>query len=1021
MIRWSVNHPVTVTVIFILVVVLGAISLSKLGIEFLPNITLPTMMVITPYPGAGPEDVEREVTKVLEDEFSTITGLDKIEAESRENVSIITLTFKWGTDLDAVAPDVRDKIDLAMSHMPDEVEHPVLLKLSASLMPILYMGVGAKESYPYLHKIVEDEIADPLRTVPGVGAVIVLGGLEPQVNVWLDRTRMDAYNLNVFQVEQAIRASNLSLPAGEMKIGTREYMLRIPGEVEDIDDIGDIVVGSYRGKPIHLRDIANIEYGYKEVTANARLDRKPAVSIIVQKTPTARTTEVVSNIKHKLAEIKQKLPPDVTPKVVIDFAQPTRRAINNLATTLIWGAIFVSLTVLLFLRNLRGATIVGITMPLSLIIAFVLLYFGGYTLNIISLSSLAIALGMVVDNAIVVFENIFRHRNEERRDAKDSAIRGAAEVARAITASTLTTIAIFVPMLFVRGLVAIFFKQLAFCVSIALIGSLFTALTLTPMMSSRLLRPQSDERGTMGRFYVRTERGFRRLQTLYRRVLGWTISHNKVTLSIVGAIFLISLIFTRFMGSELLPETDRGIVQVTVRLPVGTKVEQTDQIIKTVEDMIVNTVAERIAMLTEDGTSGTLIEAVLMEAGSNIGRINLMLVDKNKRNRTSREIAEQLRKAILQIPGVKSVDVNTGGMEAQFLGGHPIEIEVYGKDFDKLIEVANTIRSEVKQLEGIVSTDLSTRPGVPELWININKKKAASVGLSVAQIGGVIRTLFYGKKVGVFRKHGEEYDIWVKLKEADRRYLDDIEAIKVMTPQGKLVPLATMADIEYRTGPVKIDHKNKERVVKVYIDVHGRTTGEVVRDIRHMLAGMELPPDVRVKIGGTAEEQARSFRDLRTMLVMGIFFVLLVMAAAFESFIDPFIVLFSIPFAATGFVLALFFTGLPLCLTSYMGLIMLSGIVVNNAIVLIDYTNQLRRRGMNLNDAVLLGGMRRLRPVLMTAITTMLGLTPLAVSRGVGSEIWKPFAVGVIGGLFVSTAITLIIVPVLYTIFKQRA
>jgi len=1020
MIRWSVNHPVTVTVIFILLVVLGAISLSKLGIEFLPNITLPTMMVITPYPGAGPEDVEREVTKVLEDELSTITGLDKIEAESRENLSVITLTFKWGTDLDAVAPDVRDKIDLAMSHMPDEVEHPVLLKLSASLLPILYIGVSAKESYPYLHKIVEDEIADPLRTVPGVGAVIVWGGLEPQVNVWLDRTRMDAYNLSIFQVEQAIRASNLSLPAGGMKIGTREYMLRIPGEVENIDDIGDIVVGSYRGNPIHLRDIANIEYGYKEVTANARLDRKPAVSIIVQKTPTARTTEVVSNIKRKLAEIKQKLPPDVTPKVVIDFAKSTRRAINNLVTTLIWGTILVSLTVLLFLRNLRGATIVGMTMPLSLIIAFVLLYFGGYTLNIISLSSLAVALGMVVDNAIVVFENIFRHRNEERRDAKDSAIRGATEVARAIIASTLTTIAIFVPMLFVRGLVVTLFKQLAFCVSIALIGSLFTALTLTPMMSSRLLRPQSEERGIMGRFYVRTERGFRRLQTLYRRVLGWAISHKKVTLSIVGVIFLMSLIFTRFMGSELLPETDRSIVQVTVRLPVGTKVEQTDQIMKTIEDMIVNTVPERVAMLTEDGATGAIAEVVLMEAGSNIGMVNLMLVDKNRRNRTSREIAEQLRKTILQIPGVKSVDVNTGDIET-FLGGHPIEIEIYGKDLDKLIEVANTIRGEVRQIEGVVSTDLSTRPGVPEIWINVNKKKAASVGLSVAQIGGVIRTLFYGKKVGVFRKHGEEYDIWVKLKEADRRYLDDIEAIKVMTPQGKLVPLATIADIEYRTGPVKIDHKNKERVVKVYIDVHGRTTGEVVRNIRRMLAGMELPPDIRIKIGGAAEEQARSFRDLRTMLVMGIFFVLLVMAAAFESFIDPFIVLFSIPFAATGFILALFFTGLPLCLTSYMGLIMLSGIVVNNAIVLIDYTNQLRREGMKLNDAVLLGGMRRLRPVLMTAVTTMLGLTPLAVSRGVGSEIWKPFAVGVIGGLFVSTVITLIIVPVLYTIFKRRA
>ncbi|MDZ7338126.1 MAG: efflux RND transporter permease subunit, partial [candidate division KSB1 bacterium] len=963
----GVRRPVTTIAVFVVILILGLVSLSQLGIDLMPDITLPAISITTTYPGAGPEDVETRVTRVIEDAVSTVPNVDKVTSTSQENISATVVYFKWGTNIDAAAMDVRDKLGFYAPFLPEDATDPLIFKFDASLMPILFLGISAEESFPDLLKLVDDRVCDPIRRVPGVGSATAFGGLERQINVKVDAAALQARGLSIDMVTRMLQASNVNLPAGSLKMGTKEYIVRLPGEFRSVQEIGDVAIGNVRGVPIYLRDVATIEDGYAEPTRISRMDGKRSVMVIVQKQSGANTVEVTNNVWKKIEEIRPTLPKDVVVRSVYDGSTFIKQSIAGLAMTVVWASVLVVLVVLLFLRNVRASVIIAFIIPFSLVAAFILLRAANYTINIMSLSSLAIAIGMVVDNAIVIFENIYRHRTELEEAPEEGAVFGAREVAMAVTASTLTTIVIFVPLLFVQGIAGILFRQLGYVLMFVLAASLFTSLYLTPMLSAKLLRIRNgngEEKGSFSaRFYARSERAFRVVEESYRRLLGWALRHKLVVILTGLAVFAISLGMLRFVNTEFFPQTDESQLRGFIELPVGTNLETTDGVMRQVEEIIAREVPERDVIIARCGTSRFGMGASMgQQEGSNIIYVQGTLVPRARRSASDREIGQRLSKALQKIPGVKTVDFTpTDPFLAMFGGGKPIEVEVYGYDLEKTERVARQIQDIMAGIKGTTDVVVSREEGKPEYWVVVDRAKAAALGLSVAQIGMALRTSFYGSDVVKYREAGDEYSIFVQLREADRKSPDDIENVSIMGPTGTLIPLKSLARIEKRVAPVKIDRKNQQRLITVGCGVVGRSSGAVGRDLRKALATLPLPADIEVKITGAVEQQASSFKQLLFAMALGILLVYLVMAAQFESLIDPLVIMFSVPFAVVGVIWALLITGTTLSVNAFIGMIMLVGIVVNNAIVLVDYTNLLRARGLSVGEAVQTAGKRRLR------------------------------------------------------------
>lgn len=1022
----GVRRPVTAIAVFIVILILGLVSLSQLGIDLMPDITLPAVSVTTTYPGAGPEDVETRVTKVIEDAVSTVPNVEKVTSTSQENVSATVVYFKWGTNIDAAAMDVRDKLGFYAPFLPEEATDPLIFKFDASLMPILFLGISAEESFPDLLQLVDDKLCNPIRRVPGVGSATAFGGLERQINVKVDRAALQARGLSIDMVTRVLQASNLNLPAGSLKVGTKEYIVRLPGEFRTVQEIGDVALGNVRGVPIFLRDVATIEDGYAEPTRISRMDGKRSVIVIVQKQSAANTVEVIDRVWMKIEEIRPTLPKDVVVRSVYDGSKFIKQSIAGLATTVIWASILVVLVVLLFLRNVRASFIIAFIIPFSLVAAFILLRAANYTINIMSLSSLAIAIGMVVDNAIVIFENIYRHRTELEEGPEEGAVFGAREVAMAVTASTLTTVVIFVPLLFVQGIAGILFRQLGYVLMFVLAASLFTSLYLTPMLSAKLLRMRNgngtNNQGRFGKFYARSEQLFRRVEQGYRRLLGWALRHKLVVVLTGLGVFVLSLGMMRFVNTEFFPQTDQSQLRGVIELPAGTNLETTDAIMRQVEEVIAKEVPEREVIIARCGTSRFGIGASMgQREGSNIIFVQGTLVPRARRSASDREIGLRLSRALQKIPGIKTVDFTPSDpFLSMFGGGKPIEVDVYGYNLEQIDKVARKIQQLMAEIKGTTDVVISREEDKPEYWAVVDRAKAAALGLSVAQVGMALRTSFYGSDVVKYREAGDEYSVFVQLREEDRGAVEDVGEVTIMGPTGTLIPLKSLAHIEKRVAPVKIDRKNQRRLITVSCGIVGRSGGTVGRDLRRALAKLPLPPGIEVKVTGAVEQQATSFGQLLFAMALGILLVYLVMAAQFESLIDPFVIMFSVPFAVVGVIWALLITGTTLSVNAFIGMIMLVGIVVNNAIVLVDYTNLLRARGMSVGEAVQTAGQRRLRPVLMTALTTIFGLLPLALSRSEGSETWVPLGVAVIGGLMVSTVITLVFVPTLYSIVEAR-
>jgi len=1025
----SVSKPITTAMVFTGIIILGIFSFTRLAIDILPTLEPPAISVITAYPGASSEDVELKVTKPIEDQISTVSNVTKVTSSSKDNLSIITATFSWGTNLDEAANNIRDVLDRVKRNLPTDAEQPMLFRFSGSSIPVMMLGVSAKEDYPALKKIITDQISDPLSRLPGVGAAFMMGGPERKFLVEVDPYKLQGYGMTIPQLANAIAAENVTVPAGEIDLGRTELSVRVPGEFTTVQDLQNMVVGVSGGAYIHLSDVAHVVDSLSKPQSLVSIDDKIGALVFVQKQSGANTVEVANEILNALPEIKKSLPGDVTLNVVFDTSEFIRETINELAIEVLLGAIFVTLVVLAFLRQLRGSLIVIATIPISLVTAFAYLYFSGGTINMISLSSLAIAVGLVVDDAIVILDNISRHIENGEKPGTASVV-ASNEVGLAVMASTLTIVAVFLPLAFLTGIAGFFFKQLGGLVTVMVLVSLVAALSFTPMLASKFLTPQSErsiKRTWLKKLYEASERIFINLETIYGKSLHWALTHKLATIGISALIFLSSLVLFNFVGTEFIPSFDTGSVQITIEMPVGTTVDSTVAVAMQAEKILKEEIPPqyREFIFYRAGQSSSGMSSVTgQKEGANIAIVSARLVPYNQRiGKTSAYFAKKIRPRLARIPGIVSYEVGSGyDIGSVLLGGSkPLQINVSGDDQQKSLTVAKQILNIVSNTPGATDASISWGGETPELRIVPDKDKMSSLGLNSAIVGATVRASIYGLKASIFREVGDEYDIFIEPPYNEKNSVDYIINLPVKSMTGQIIPLSNFAKIEFGLAPIEIQHENKQRVIYVSSNVEGRALGDVVKDVKaKIVSGVSIPPGIQIQYGGQVREQQRSFQDLLVDLVLSIILVYMVMASQFESLLDPFVIMFSVPFAFTGVAWALWITNTPLGLTAFIGLILLVGIVVKNAIVLIDYINILRARNYSLNDAIVQGGKNRLRPVLMTAFAMILGNVPMALSTAVSAAFWKPLGITVVGGLLVSSLVTLILVPVIYSLFETR-
>jgi HAE1 family hydrophobic/amphiphilic exporter-1 len=1010
------------------VVLLGVISLLRLPLDMFPEMTIPSLSVVTSYPGASAEDVETKVTKALEDRLTTVPDLKHITSTSKQDLSIITLSFEWGTDLDTRANDVRDAIGFAEVVLPDDAEKPLVLKFDISNFPIMSYGVTAEESYYDLKETVENEIADPLKRIPGVGAVIVRGGPRRQVNINLDQQLLEAYRVTPQDVVQAIYNENQTNPAGNLKVGIKDYSLRVPGEFKQVEPMKKIVVSNREGRIVRLEDVVtSVEYGFAEEKQPVRSNGQRGVYFMVMRQSGANSVQVARAVKKELKTLVRRLPRDAKLFNFWDSSADIVRMINDLTNTLILGGALTVLVILIFLREARATFIIALSIPFCLIGGLILTYLFGYTINMISLFGLIVAVGMVVDNSIVILENITRHR-EEGESRREGAVYGAGEVGLAVSASTLTTVVIFFPLVFVKGIIKILFTQFAVVMCVVIMASLFFALTLTPMLSSTILPVKwgtRRSRGPLARFYEWSERFFQRMIGSYGNLLSWSVNHRKTVILFSIGIFGASLFLLPLIGTEFIAEQDQGFLQGTLHLPVGTRVEETDRVMRDIERIVHEEVPQNELLVSYVicGQSEEGFGSIFGEEGPHIGEFGVRLVPKTERREGFKQIADRLRKRIARIPEIEKFRIETQDPMAGLLLGQerPITVNVFGKDMEKTDSVAFEVEKIMKSVQGTKDVQVSRVKGNPELWIEIDREKASSMGLSVYWIADTIRASFHGREASKYRVGGEEYDIFVRLDQKDRMTPANIEEMDIRLPGGQSTKLANLAKVVLEKGPVNIQRKDRERIVNVGAGKGDRSLGEIVAETERKIARLPKTPGVSLQMAGEAEEQKESFFWLKMAILIGTILVYMVMAAQFESFLHPFVVMFCVPFALTGVIWALFLGGFNIGIVVFIGILLLIGIVVNNAIVLVDFTNILRARGLGIKEAAIEAGKARLRPVLMTAITTIFGLLPMAFAKGQGSEVWNPLGATVMSGLLVSTLVTLVLVPTIYTIFEAKS
>jgi len=1017
----SVNNPITTMMIFTGIIIFGLYSLTRLPIDFYPKMDLPMISVVTTYNGANASDIETNITKPLEDALNSIEGLKTLTSTSQDNLSVITMEFEWGTNLDESMNDVRTAIDGVYPNLPDGCQRPAVIKFSTSMMPILMYSVTAQESYPGLSKIINDKIINPLNRIDGVGSVTMNGAPQRTIYVDVDKNKLAAYHLSIEQVGNAIGVRNVNTPSGDVKMGTMDYQLRIEGQFKESDEIRNVVVANQDGTQILVKDLATVRDTLKDATMITKENGKNGIQLMVLKQSGANTVSVANDVKAMMQQIVKTLPSDVEVKEVFNSASFIQGSVTNLSDALLFALIFVAGVVFFFLGRWRATFIILLTIPVSLITALIYLSLTGNSLNIISLSSLSIAIGMVVDDAIVVLENITKHI-ERGTSPRDAAIYATNEVWLAVIVTTMVVVAVFLPLTFITGITGVMFNQLGWIVSITVVTSTLAAITITPMLSSRLLKLKEHSAESASRFSWDRSVGkwLTQLDHRYERTLHWALGHKKWVLGGAVVILGISIFLAQFIGTEFLPNSDQSRLQITAQLAPGTRVEITSQTARKIEKILAEKAPEVELVTTAVGANdqGGIAAIFNSSAGSNIINMTVRLKPIQDRKRSDVQIADAIRPYIAQLPEVINYHIATGGIS--FGTSSTFDIEIYGYDFNETNRLAKQIKNAVQGLEGVRDVQISRKDDQPELEISLDRQKLAMYGLTNVGVSTMIHDFVNGMTASKFHEEGDEYDIIVRLKGDARNSITALQEMLIPTPQGKNVALKELGTITEYWAPPNIDHKAKQRIVTVSITPVNVSLDKLATEVKGIISKMNVPSDVQIVLGGMYKDQQDSFRDLGLLLVLVILLVFIVMASQFESFSKPFAIMFSIPFAFTGVILALLITGTNLGMIAALGSVLLVGIVVKNGIVMVDFINLLRDRGLALNDAIEKGGRSRLRPVLMTASATFLGMVPMALSVGDGAETWTPMGITVIGGLIFSTLVTLIIVPVMYAILSKR-
>jgi HAE1 family hydrophobic/amphiphilic exporter-1 len=1019
MIKFAVNRPVTMVIMVSVLLILGFFTYSKLSVDLLPEMELPVAAVMTSYSGAGPEEVESGVTELLESALTTVSNVDTIQSISAAGQSVVIMMFNWGTDMDAAAIEMKDSIGFVEGYLPDGASDPLVIKMDPTMMPIMQIGISG-EDLAQVQEIAEEVIEPRLSRIPEVASVIITGGQERQVKVEIDPVRLENYGLTLSQVAQVLQMENFNMSSGKVAQGTREYYVRNMQEFETIEDIRNVAIVTATGSNLRLGDIATITDGYKEREQFTRVNHREAVGVHLMKQSDANTVKASEAVRKELAKIQQELNLDLDVDIVYDAAEYINQSIDSTIKMIYEGALLAVLVLFLFLRNMRSTLIIFTAIPLSIIATFILMYFYGTTLNLITMGGLALGVGRIVDDSIVVFENIYRHRSLGL-PPMEAAVTGASEVSSAVIAATMTFIAVFLPMVFVEGLASIIFAPMAMTISFAILCSLFVALTVIPLMSSRILTDKSMQRITegSGRIFNATQKFGGWIDSLgerYKVLIQACLNRRRRVIIIVTLLMVVSLAAIPLVGAEFMPATDSGEISVSIETDKGSTLEDTDEVIRQVENRLLD-IPEVELVFTSVGSAGTMMMSS-GSGGTNTSILYVKLCPKNERQRGVEMVAEDMRQQLAGLAGTK-VAVSVMDATSSFGSTSPVVVQVSGDDLDVLREISTEVADIVRSTPGTREVTSSITDGNPEMQIRIDRARAAAYGLTPMQVASEIKSAMDGTVATRYKVDGQEVDVKVSYTSEGHSDVDYLTNLTILSPQGAVVKLSQIATFELAQGPVQIIREDQVRKAEVTADLLNRDLNSVMTDIQASIDQMNLPAGYEITFGGENEEMMESFASLAVALLLAIILVYAVMAVQYESFFNPFVIMFSIPTCIIGVVFGLLLTGRSFSITAFIGVIMLVGIAVANAIVYVDYLKRLRERGMERDEAIAEAGRVRLRPILMTAFTTILAMLPMAIGLGEGAELIAPLATVVIGGLLASTLITLVLVPVVYSIFDD--
>jgi CzcA family heavy metal efflux pump len=1027
--RLALRYPISTFLIAITILTFGVVSFEQLPIDLLPDITIPVVSTITFYQGASPLDMEQSVTTQIERTVSSVNDVDYVQSSTREGISQVRVNFNWDANTDVGLIDIVQRINRILNQLPTGVSQPVVLRFDLTNLPVCVVAVSGNIDERDLYDLALNVIEPQLEHLPGVAFAQVLGGKIREIHISVDRNRLEALMLPVQTVLNAVANSNLIIPSGDLKTGKFDYALKTESRFNVVKPMEDIVVQVVDGVPIKIKDIAKVEDSYQEQTELVRVNGHPGLTLRVQKLAKANTVEVVNNVLKALPHLTN-VPKSVNLSLSFDQSLYIKQTISGLQREALLGAILAMIVILLFLRNIRGTIIILVAIPLSILITFIWFRFGNSTLNIMTFGGLALAVGRLVDDSIVELEAISRHYNQrkEGQSRTEATLEAAKEVAAPIFVSTLSTVIVFLPIIFLTGIAKLLFIPLTVTIAIALFGSFFVSRTITPLMCLKFLPPEKQMDQSSKRFSDRTRvfatNVLNKIEDNYEKSLAWVLKHKRTVIITIFGFGFLSLILFKFIGTEFFPDQDEGQFRIIVNLPVGSRTEETAKVVGTIESILYKNVPEIQTIISDIGVpsakSGSLFSR---NSGTHNANIQVALVPPEERNRSVFEIVNDVRPKVTKIPGA-TVFISTGGFLKfllNFGSNAPIDIEIRGFDLNTGSRLAKQISSIVKSVPGATDVQISRDDNLPELKVHIDRNKAGVLGISVAEISNTVSTLINGSVPSYFTDPvtGNQYNILVRLNEDFRTHIDDLKKLTITSSNGSQVLLGNIADIEMASSPVQIDRKYQQRIVDVTANVTGRDLGSVAADIQKKLDRLNVPAGFEIKQSGNVEQQQQTFGALLFAFALAILLVYVVMASQFQSFLDPFIIMFTVPLGIVGVLWTLFFTDTTLSVTSFQGIIVMVGIVVSNGILLVDYTNHLRLRGLDLQSAIILGGKTRLKPIIMTSLATVFGLIPMALGVG-GEKTQAPLAIAVIGGLTVSTILTLFLVPALYEVFERR-